>query len=217
MLIEPQKSEKAIKVFSFKVMRRLRAAGEDGRAFSLEDIQQECRIAWIIASQNYQAESGVPFQAYLIRGMRLHINRLIEKQFERRREEAVSLSLDADVSNDGDNSSSLSEVIADESISDITDFEEDQHFAYVTRKLKPRSLQFIQILREQPAELLREVRSLRDRSDYARESMGINSPQSNRLAASNIFDLMGANNSERTEILREIRSLGERVCKALSK
>lgn len=216
-LLESVESEKSIKSFSWRVMRRLRAAGDSGRTFAIEDIQQECRIAWFKASESYQAEMGVPFQAYLKNGMRLHINRLIEKNIDRRHDEVVSMSLDAELDQGSGNRASLAEIVADPSISGTTGYEEDQHFQYAIRKLKPRAKLFVTLLREQPKELLDEVIRMRKKSDYAREEMGIVSPTTNRLATWMIFDLMDASNVERTEIMKEVRALGERVCEAMSR
>ncbi|WP_456868371.1 hypothetical protein [Galbibacter sp. BG1] len=217
MLLEPQKSEKAIKAFSWRVMKRLCAAGDGGRAFSMEDIQQELRIAWVKASQAYSPELGVPFQAYLLNGMRLHINRVIEKHIERRHNEVIAMSLDASMSNSGDKPITLADAIADETIKEETDFEEDQHFKHAIRRLKPRAQLFITLLREQPEELLNEVIRMKKKAEYARDEMGMTASSTNRLTAWMIFDLMDAPNPERTEIMKEIRALGERMCEVMSR
>jgi len=215
MLREPEASEKAIKSFSHRVMRRLRAAGDGGRAFSLEDIQQELKIAWIKASDSYEPETGVPFQAYLMNGMRMHINREIEKHIERRHTEVLAVSLNSTVGEDTGRAT-LADVIPDDR-NDFNAFEEDQHFEYAIRNLKPRARLFVTLLREQPDELMKEIICLKRKSDYGREQMGINSPATVRLAASTIFDFMDASNKERTEIMKELRGLGERVCRSMTR
>ena len=216
-LIEKEKSEKAIKSFSYRVMRRLNAVGDAGRSFDVEDVQQELRIAWIKASESFSEEMGVPFQAYLMNGMKLHINRMIEKNIERRHTEVFAVSLDKPLGEGNDVKSTVGDIIADDRPAPDSSYEEDQHFEYATRKLKPRAKMFINLLHYQPEELMREVVLMRKKSDYAREELGINNPATNRLATWMVFDFMGASNDERTEIIKEVRSLGERVCEVMNR
>lgn len=217
MLLEQELSEKAIRSFSHRVMRRLYGAGEKGRGLGLEDIQQELRVAWFKASTSYNAELGVPFQAYLATGMKQHINRLIEKNVNRRHTEVLAISLDQPIdSAGGEGKVTIHSTVASEDDLPGTDFERDQHFAYAIRKLKPRAKLFITLLYEQPPELLAEVSKLNRKSEYGRESLGIHSPVSNRLAACNVFDLMGAAQAERASIVRDIRELGQNICEAMA-
>lgn len=218
MLIEPALSERSISTFASKVMRRLSGAGDNGRSFGLDDIKQELRIAWIKASQTYNAEIGVPFQAYLVNGMKQHVNRLLEKHINRRHDEVISISLDQPIDKgDGDGKTSIHSFIASDDDAPGLEYENHEHFEYVSEKLSPRAKLFLTLLYRQPAELLEQVVCLRKKTDFGKHHLGITLPTTDRLATWMVFDLMDAPHSERGRIVSEIRALGERLCEVMNK
>ena len=207
-----KESEKAIRAFSYRVMRRLAAAGD--HSLTQEDVQQELWLAWVVACQNYDAESGVPFLAYLQNGMRQHINRYIEKHVDRRHDEVTALSLDMTLEgNDlGEAGDTFGEAVPSDDPHPGVGIEEESQFRWALSKLKPQAQMFLTLLKEQPVELLEEVRRVSDRCDYAK-SRGIPGPFNNRLTAPMIFDLMGVSRVERIQITDELRKIGARACR----
>lgn len=198
-------SEATVKSFANKVVRRLFSVGVP--TLSREDIEQELWIAWCLAVKSYQPETNVPFLAYLRGGMRLHMNRHIEKNVGRRISEVWAKSFDAPVTEaDGASAMSLTEIVASPDPSPLVKIEEDQLMAKVTKRLSEDARIFLNILYNQPPEILAEVRALQARSDYARER-GMSTFFSNRLTSAVIFDAMGISTHKRGKILREIEKV----------
>lgn len=199
-----EESRKAIDAFAFRAVRRAHAAGD--RSLTIEDIKSELWIAWCLACDSYDAEKGVPWLAYLRNGMRLHINRYIEKHVNRRHDEVVALSLDFHSEDDG----SFQDIVPCENPLPDQLLEGASHKAQVIKRLSLRARQFVTILSDQPQEILAEVRCLHAKGEYMR-SQGASSIVSTTLTAAMVFDLMGANRFERTKIAREIREIGDDV------
>lgn len=198
-------AEATIKSYTNKVVRRLFAVGVP--TMSAEDVQQELWIAWCIAVQSYQPETNVPFLAYLRTGMKLHMNRHIEKNVDRRISEVWAASFDADVGNEDDGEGVALHDAVPSPDPDPTDrIAEQQTIAGLSKRLSEDARVFLNILYNQPPEILAEVRALQARTDYARER-GFSPFFSNRLTSAVIFDAMGVSNSRRGKILREIEAV----------
>jgi hypothetical protein len=204
-----QDSVKQIHSFAVKVLRRLHGLG--AKTHSLDDVKQELAIAWCKACEAYRPEGGASFETFLTNGMRLHINRYIEKNFERFHDETIALSLEggsrSDESGGANISGSLSEVVADTAPLQNVEVENENCFAYALTRLSPRAAQFVTILKDQPKELIEEVRRLEDKSEYARER-GITYATAHRLTTPMIFDFMGASRNERKQIMDEVQQIG---------
>lgn len=181
----------------------------------LEDIKGELWIAWCLACDTYDAEKGVPWLAYLRNGMRLHINRYIEKNVTRRHDEVVALSMDwHDQGNADGGDASFGEIIPSDDPGPDRGVEEESQMTYALRKLTPRARQFITFLRDQPEEILAEIRCVQAKADFMK-SQGQHVAVSTRLTSAMVFDLMGATRTERAGITNEIKSLGETICKSV--
>jgi hypothetical protein len=201
-------SAKAIKAFAFRVEKRLRSAGD--HVTTRDDIEQELWIAWCLARDAYNAESGVPFMAYLRNGMRLHINRWVEKHVDRRHDEVCGLRLDKTSDAANGETDELYDVIAsDEELPDVQ-IERKCQMAFILGKLSPRAQAFVTLLETQPPELLAEVRRVEQRVEFARQR-GIATHFCYRLTAAMVFDLMGADRAERRKINSELSRLAEKV------
>lgn len=198
-----------VRSFAGRVARRINSMTHDRR--DIDDIEQECWVAWCLANKAYNPESGVPFGAYLMNGMKLHMNRYVEKNIGRRTDEVFAVSLDQSVNpNDDQGEDLLGEMIAAEIDSPLVALEEADQFVLVCKLLTPRARQFVEILYRQPEAMLAEVRALGARSELG-HTQGITVPFSNRLTSSMVFKLMGVTSAERTSILREIDQVTQKV------
>ena len=205
---DPKESTKLINNFAHKVLSRLHKLG--ARTHTLDDVKQELWIAWCKACEAYKPEGGASFSTFLTNGMRLHINRYVEKNFERFHDETIALSLDAhghDGSSEGDTANKLSDTVADTAPLPNVEFERENCFAYALTRLSPRAAQFVTILKDQPQELIEEVRRLEEKSQYAKER-GITYATAHRLTTPMIFDFMGASRNERKQIMDEVQQIG---------
>ena len=208
---DPAYSEKAINAFAFKVSRRLFTAGD--RSMSMDDIRQELWIAWCIAVQSFNEAQGVPFLAYLRNGMRLHINRFVEKNVTRRHEEVVAYSLDGStddengsVSNSSHDHIPSADPMPDEGI------QQRSSVNALCGRLSPIASQFVRLLYEQPEPLLREVYAIKCKADFA-SSMNMVVMNSGRLTRSMLFDLLGVPHVKRKSIIEEIEEVVGKLSK----
>lgn len=196
---DPKDSEKAISSFAYRVLRRLHQLG--ARSHTLDDVKQELWIAWCKACESYRPDCGAQFSSFLYRGMQLHINRYIEKNFERFHDQTIAVSLDLEPSSIED--ASLGDVIADDKAKTGEEFENEDCFNYALSRLSPRAAQFLTLLKEQPIDLVDEVKCLEAKADYARER-GIAISTSHRITTPMIFDFMDASRTERKQIMDEV-------------
>lgn len=201
-------AEPAIKSFAYKVARRLLAVGAP--TMTLEDVTQELWVAWCIAVESYDPESNVPFLAFLRSGMKMHMNRYIEKNVNRRIAEVWATSFDASVGDDEEDGATLHESIPSADPSPFDKIAEDQAIERISKRLSKDARVFLNILYKQPPEILAEVRALSARYEYARER-GLKPYFSNRLTSAVIFDAMGISSARRTKIIREIEKAVERL------
>ena len=206
---DPKESAKAVSAFAGRVMRRL---AKTDVSTSREDVEQELWIAWCVACQNYDPASGVPFLAYLRNGMRLHVNRWVEKHFERRQQELFALSFDmkGEGSEDDTECGTLNDIIPSAAPAPDAAIEHRSAVSWAMSRLSPRAQMFVSILESQPVELLDEIHKIESRVEYARER-GIPAYFSHRLTAAMVFDLMGADRVERVRINKELGQLAEKV------
>ncbi|MGV1754795.1 sigma factor [Agrobacterium sp. CG674] len=206
---DPKDSEKAISKFSSKVLRRLHQLG--ARSHSIDDVKQELWIAWCKACESYDPAAGAQFSTYLHLGMQRHINRYIEKNFERFYDGTIALSLDGtETGEDMGGVGTLADVVADPNARQDTEVEQESCFAYALTRLSPRAKQFITILKEQPKDLIEEVRRLEDKAEYAKER-GITFATAHRITTPMVFDFMGASRTERKQIMDEVTQIGELI------
>lgn len=207
---DPKDSAKAISKFASKVLRRLHQLG--ARSHTLDDVKQELWFAWCKACETYKPDSGASFSTYLHRGMQLYINRYIENNFEKFHDGTIALSLDGHAADGevGTGENTLAEAIADPSAAPDADFDNESCFKYALTRLSPRAQQFITILKDQPIELVEEVRRLEDKAAYAKER-GITFATAHRITTPMIFDFMGASRTERKQIMDEITQIGELI------
>lgn len=198
---DPKSVELLLHKFCNRVMRRLSAASI--YTFQRDDIMQELWIAWTIARKSYNAETNVPFVAYLRRGMQNHINRVIEKQAERFSDQTYALSLDQNVQQaDGDQSSSLAEIIPSK-FGNTVDIEDDIAWEQSIALMSPMARLFAKLLKDTPPELCEQVIHLREKAKHA-STMGLISSDPMRVTSRMIFDLIGCTVTQRRAVIAEV-------------
>jgi DNA-directed RNA polymerase specialized sigma24 family protein len=193
-----------IRKFAHRVRRRI----SGGTSAQFEDIIQELSIAWMTAARNWNPEFGVPFLAYLQRGMQQHVNQWANKEFRN-----SHLSMDSEVGggDEGDVEEGVGHrLLADDKPTPAETVEAVQFKARLVSKLTPRARQFLELLENPPAELVAELQALRAKRDYAAER-GIRGYIVTRVTAAMIFDLMGLKTHQRTQVTREIEIALERL------
>ena len=195
-MIDLAKSEAAIRRFARRVLRRVNLSKING--ITLTDIEQECWCAWCKARDSFNAEAGVPFLAYLQRGMQNHINRWL-LSFEREHEMAP-YSLNHTVNDGDDEVGDKIEVASDEEPVDFL------HNELALALMSERARQFVDLLMNPPIDLYRQMDMITQRSQFARQR-GLTSTAPVHVTANLVLDLMGADRVERRRIYAELRSL----------
>lgn len=204
--------DRFVRSFAAKALRRCHAAG--AKTVAYEDLCQESWVGWAIACESYNEALDIPFKPFAMRGIRQHVNRYIERYVERRIDEVNALSMDHTSATD-DEDCTMHEVIAGAGDSVETQLARESTYQKAITKLTPKARMFLTFLREQPIELIEEVRSVGMRADHAR-NLGVTSfYQPRHLTASMVFDFMGISRSERQTILTEIKTLGRKVVEAI--
>jgi hypothetical protein len=189
-------SSRVIRNTAWRVMRRVKAGG--AHTIQIEDVVSELSVVWCIARDRYNPELGIPFNAYLQNGMFKHINRWLSKE--------IPACHYVQLDKSGDDGETLNDVIADESIVHGDQLLDESEFAkQLIGSMSDRARQFIVLLKEPPLELVEEMRAIEKRAMFARKR-GIATVASRHITASLIFRFMGAQNVERTQIMKEIRA-----------
>ena len=183
--------------FSWKVLRRLKAAG--ARGVEIEDVRQELSIAWITASRTWKPEFSVPFGPYFMNGMKQVINRWCGREIAA--SQFASMSLDMTF---GENEGvSLSEVVPDRSASADNTLIEKDIFEKMLSSVSNRTRLFLVLLNNPPEEIYNVFKGLQARATRAR-SLGYSTFIQSSIPASLIFEVMGADRTERAVIRQEV-------------
>lgn len=190
--------ERQIGIFAYKVLRRAHAAGL--RTVEREDIIQELAFAWMTACEKYQPDQGVPFQAYLAHGMKLHINRWFKNVARVDGMTPVSL----DMPSGDDSAAPLHEAFAsDEDTQDIT-LEQQDFCEEVFARISETSRKVLELLISPPVELVQIVDANKAREEYGK-TLGLKSWAPKTITLPMVFSLLGINDPrERTSCRREI-------------
>lgn len=210
-MIEPfdyKTSERQINRFTNRVVRRLQSISQ--AILGKQDIEQELWVAWCKARDSYDCESGVPWQAYLQRGMMNHINRVVEKNLERFSGQTFAFSLEAPMSNEEGDGQSLSDIVPSDDMLPSEQIERESNFEYALSVLSDQAKTFVSILKEPPVEVLNEVQMGKDKAEFA-SKIGAPYATPHHLSSAMIFDLMGANRTQRTKIKKELVDIGIRM------
>ena len=192
--------DKAIKSFAFKAWRRAQSAG--ARSLQIEDVQQELYMVWCVARDKYDPEKGVPFLAYLRNGMKVAVNRWLQKQIDHG--QAVSM----DEEGEDGSERSRHEAFADtQSLNGVETFEREDARDEVVENLTPQVRTFVGLLRAPPTFLLDGVVARRARQNYAREIGVVVPAEADRVTASMVLDFMELNGGERAKLYAELNTV----------
>ena len=203
----PKDDKAQVKAFAYKVLRRVHALG--AKTQTIEDIESELWVAWCIAAEKFDPAGGASFKTFLYQGMRLHINRWIEKSFERFHDETIAASLEAGSPDDA-NRGTFGEVVADTKERQDQAFQREDCFQYALTRVSDRAGMFLKFLRDNPPELMNRMKDLEAKAKHARE-IGASYAMPHRLTSSMIFDFMGASRVERKQIMEEVTQIGRLI------
>lgn len=178
-----------------------------------DDVEQELWIVWCNARDSFDPSLGVPFEAFLINGIKMNVRGGIKRKAFKRAAEEWGKSLDAPVSKE-EGGATVGETIADD-FSFMDDIEAEAHFQHVVSRLSERAATFVRLLRDQPPILLDALKALDERSKYARE-LGVCNMLFRQVTTSMIFKVMGCDRTERTRILAEVRQVTEKELRKIA-
>lgn len=199
---DPKISEAQIKRFAWKVLRRFRAAGD--HSHDINDFVQELWIAWTVAVNNFNPELGIPFGAYLQRGMKFHINQYANKTLTARYDEVVAISLDASLN---DEDMTIANILPDMSERQDVTCEKKNMLDLATRTLSRDAVTYIKIMLDGSEEIKREIDAIEQRNNYA-ASLKVRGMLCLGLSEGVVFELMNLSYSKRGDVLREIENFG---------
>lgn len=206
--VDPKASERTINSFAYKVLQRVHALG--ARSVQRDDVIQELWCAWCKARDCFNPEAGASFNTFLHRVMRQHVNKWIEKDFERFHDQTTALSLDAQNGEEG--GATLVDIVPGHDIAVEDQMIASSNYEYAQMHLSNRAGVFLKIMAEQPQALLEQVRLLEHKAEHAKRT-NIPYAQSSGITSSMIFDLMDAGSYERTQLLREVHSMAGKLSK----
>jgi DNA-directed RNA polymerase specialized sigma24 family protein len=204
---DPKLDRSQIKAFAYKVLKRVHALG--ARSVLLEDVESELWVGWCLACDAYDDNGGASFKTFLYTGLRNHINRWVEKNFERNHAETVAASLDLQIGDDSSDGT-LGDIIGDTGIRHDEAFQREDCFAYAMTRLSSRSQMFLTFLRDNPPELIERMNDLQAKAAYAKE-IGACYAVPKRVTSAIIFDFMGASRVERKQIMDEVSQIGRLI------
>lgn len=178
---------------------------------AFDEIKQELSIAWLEAVEKYDPDKGASFSTFLYIGMLRRVNRFISNNYELEPASQVNtlLSLENEqiniASNNDQASKHSSHFLIDQNLSVLAKLEQKSCYKLVLRNLSERAKQFVEFLCYPPIELIRALDDLTEKAKYAR-SKGYSYSAVKRVSANIIFKIMGAEQSERNRIIKEIRN-----------
>jgi DNA-directed RNA polymerase specialized sigma24 family protein len=199
-------SERHIKAFGRRVLQRMRAAGAEST--QLDDILGELKIAWCEARNRWNEAAGVPFGAYLYRGMRNHINRWVEHEMNVHN--TAPFSIHKGISRDEDGEfEEVTEAFTDDLSAEEWLIGQDQarHFFAA---LTPDTRKLIELLISPPDFLVSELEKLQARSRYGR-LRGIHSSSPKRLTMAFVMTAMGLTQYQRRQVEAEIQNALQQI------
>lgn len=206
---DPKLDRQQIKAFAYKVLRRVHALG--ARSVQIEDIESELWVAWCLACDAYSETGGASFKTFLYGGMRNHINRWVEKNFERNHAETVAASLDMTMGGEESEArGTLGDAVADSHDRQDEIYQREDCFAYALTRVSDRAKMFLTFLKDNPPELMSRMKDLEAKAAFAKE-IGASYAMPHRITTAMIFDFMGASRAERKSIMDEVTQIGRLI------
>ena len=206
---DPKLDRQQVKSFAFKVLKRVHALG--AKTTTLDEVESELWVAWCLAAEKYDPQGGASFKTFLYTGMRNHINRWIEKSFERFHEETVAASLDQQMgSSESETRATLGDAVADTHDRHDEVYQREDCFAYALTRVSDRAKMFLTFLKDNPPELMSRMKDLEAKAAYAKE-IGASYAMPHRITTAMIFDFMGASRAERKSIMEEVTQIGRLI------
>jgi DNA-directed RNA polymerase specialized sigma24 family protein len=201
MQIEFAEHERLLRSMASKFHRRATAAG--AASLQIDDVFQEMCVAWCQARDAYNSNYQVPFTAFLVRGVRNHCNRWINKQIT---EGQDKLELDADFDNDNETAADRHSVVADESVVSPEEAAVMADHRAVQREiLSPLAQKFLEILENPPPAIYRILDAMQAKRAYAQSRGVVPGFTFKQIKAPLVFELMGLDVATREKIKKELQ------------
>lgn len=198
-IVYDKAQEKRIGAFARRVQYRMSSAGARGASYL--DIFQELCIAWCKARDAWKAEFQVPFEAYAMNGMRMHINRWAQQEIGF--SHLTPVALDHGVTEDA---GEMHEVITIADGDPETSAISADARAFVRSRLSGRARLFVDLLDNPPVFLVDAVRAGKAKAEHAR-ARGIHIVAPSCVTSAMVFDFMAAPLTERTTINKELAKI----------
>jgi len=195
-------SEKQVRIFGRRVLNRMRAAG--ARTVQLEDILSELTVAWCQARDHWNSQAGVPFGAYLFRGMRNHINRWAQKEINVHN--IAPYSMDAQHAQH-DYEDDFHEVLTatDEPTPEDKVVGKDQAERFLLA-LSPNARLYIDNLMNPPDWLVAELKAMQAKAKFGR-ARGLTSMAPQDVNSGFVMTALGFDRAQRKAVHDEVKAL----------
>lgn len=191
-----------IGAFAARVERRMKSAGA---RIGPGDVFQELCIAWCKARDTWRSDLQVPFKAYLMRGMQIHINRWVDNEIGFSHLTPMSL----DNATVGESDAGLHEVITEKDHVTACDAVESKDAReFVLARLSPRARLFVELLDSPPVFMVDAVKAGKIKAAAAK-ARGLSVITPNSVTASMVFEFMQADPIERRVIYKELAKMAK--------
>lgn len=184
-----------MQIFSRKAFNRAKSAKV--KDIDQIDIYHECIIAWCKARDLFKPELGIPFKAYLFKGVKDHVNKFLDKKMTHAHNAGVS------IDEDNDEENTFHDIIPSDDIPIDQVLIQSDLIAKVTNDLSDLAKMFLGLLINTPEELLNEHEKIMLRNQHAC-SKGIIKQTPKFITESLVIRLMGLTKRESTLIKQEI-------------
>jgi len=198
MQIEFAEHERLLRSMASKFHRRATAAG--AASLQIDDVFQEMCVAWCQARDAYNSNYQVPFTAFLVRGVRNHCNRWINKQITEGQDR-----LNLDEGGEGTDQEHHSFVADAGAISPEDAAIDADHLAVQREILSPLAQKFLEILENPPPAIYRILDAMQAKRAYA-QSRGVTPGfYFKQIKAPLVFELMGLDMATREKLKKELQ------------
>jgi len=146
--------ERLLATLSHKALRRATA---NGLTVDFDDLFQEAKATFVVALEKFDAELGIKFSTYLWTAVK---NNLMRQEQKTRTSQWNTVSLDREISEDGDKSNTLHDLVAADQESVDDRMERHERLSETFGGLSRNAQRVISILNQPPLELIKEMRRM---------------------------------------------------------
>lgn len=193
-----------MKYFSYKVLRRMHSAG--AKSVSFEDVYSECKLALFTSMRRYNSNLNVPFKPYAFTGIKMYVNKWVEKQISY--DINASYKLDQAISDDMDGTT-LGDIIEDENEESHENFNKDEIINKIYNDLSFKARVYYKLVLDTPRSVVDEFRKVQERIRHSND-IGYKKPIPKTISDSFYYDVMNITPVEGDLIKREIEEVARK-------